>query len=170
MRSYLPSIGTLKLYVPTGALRATIIKGSAVVGQPSPDYVDCYYEGGRYQSMSFEEKLNSAAGRLVERYATVARVRAPLETVIEVGTITWDPMLTTWVVSEITDPETLKEWAGELPVTNGTRSQKERGAERLLRGPKRKIAAKALAKAQASGQDPVEAILATVRNSENESG
>jgi hypothetical protein len=80
----------LTVYVPApdSPLRHQIARGSAIVGRPAEGspVVLIYYEGNVYgQFPSYHEKLAAAAGRLVERYPTVARCLADLSDLTPVG-------------------------------------------------------------------------------------
>jgi len=82
----------LNVYIPVNPEALTRIKkGSAIVanGQPRDGLVLAYYEGNLYGADNlhrFEEKLLHAAGRLVEKYPTVACSMLEVDQLLKVGT------------------------------------------------------------------------------------
>ena len=91
----------LKIYIPQldsigfEEYLSFVDKGSAIVsnGEPLGDElgsIDCYLESNRYGAINLEtfaDKAICAAGRLVERYPTVARSALPKGMLLEVGTV-----------------------------------------------------------------------------------
>lgn len=85
----------LKLFIPSpdSTYYKVLAQGSALVGDPTDSrFGECkvlvYYEGNIYGACnlnSFAEKATCAAGRLIERYPTIAKVVLPREELIEVG-------------------------------------------------------------------------------------
>lgn len=80
-------------YIAADGHRATagIAKGSAIVGQPEPgtDEVTIYFEGAIYGAQNMRtlaDRAKHAAGRMVERYPTVATRVVPREALVVVGT------------------------------------------------------------------------------------
>src|SRR3546814_7283548 len=68
---YSPRLKRLLLLTPSGGKETHIDSGSAIVAEDlEGPGLTAYYEGGRYSSMDWSEKLTHAAGRLVERYPT----------------------------------------------------------------------------------------------------
>src|SRR5215469_15701016 len=99
-------MGTLAVYVPKpGTVAAKeIAPASAIVGaEPTESgHVMVYYEGNLYDYVNlttYLNRLSSAAGRLVDKYPTVARKSVPADDLIEVGR--YDP--TTWKLVEVTN-------------------------------------------------------------------
>ncbi|MPR09237.1 hypothetical protein [Microvirga tunisiensis] len=91
-----------------------IVPKSAIVGLPSEDgqSVLVYYEGNLNKAVNltrYRERLISAAGRMVVKYPTVAKMLAPATELHQVGT--YDAIR--HYVIEITDPSRLAMWAGE---------------------------------------------------------
>lgn len=74
---------------------ASIDPRSAIVGSPdAPDTAErtlIYYEGNRYGAgniVTFADRAMIAAGRLAERYPTVARAAVPRQALLLVGSFT----------------------------------------------------------------------------------
>lgn len=103
----------LDIYVPTGPGCEQIAPASGIVGRPEgPGQVLCYYEGNLYGSESmrhFRERLMHAAGRMVQRYPTTARICLPESALRPVGV--YDAAR--WTVASVSDPDALAAWAGE---------------------------------------------------------
>lgn len=82
----------LQVYVPVHPDRLSLIlKGSAIVsdGQLRDGQLLVYFEGNLYGAVNlqrFEDKMLQAAGRLVQKYPTVARCLMPVDQLMEVGT------------------------------------------------------------------------------------
>lgn len=108
----------LEIFVPApgSAAERLIARGSAIVGaprtgtrQPDDDRWTVYYEGntiGASNVVSFHDKLQIAAGRLVHRYPTVAMASFPAEDLIHVGRYDVDRQ----VILTITDAQALEVW------------------------------------------------------------
>jgi hypothetical protein len=81
------------VYLPNGGDPATadIVRGSAIVGRPrfgSPE-LTIYFEGAIYDQANvrtFADRATQAAGRMVERYPTVARREVSCDALTAVGT------------------------------------------------------------------------------------
>lgn len=85
--------GETVVYLPNGGGRATadIIRGSAIVGRPSPgsDRVTIYFEGALYDQENIRtlaDRANQAAGRMIQRYPTTAMRAVPRDVLMAVGT------------------------------------------------------------------------------------
>lgn len=156
---YVPSVTEVSLYVPVEGKLTHIKVGSAIVGLPTDDgHIRCYFEGNLYgQAAAFDERLTIAAGRLADRYPTVAIAYAKDDEVIRVGSARWDALLHSWVVAEITDAPALEAYVGELPAIGGSDNQRSRAAGQILSDdPQAHIA---LAQAQQRGLDVIQAVL-----------
>lgn len=107
----------LTIYVPKPEGRAAdrVALASAIVGDPSNVHdgrVLCHFEGnlhGAANIVCFADKLLHAAGRLAQRYGTVAQGRFRLDELVEVGFYDVER----WAVTALTRPELLAAWAGE---------------------------------------------------------
>lgn len=80
----------MKIYVPVDAfLLGHLRRGSAIVGREiADDQIWLRYEGNLYGAsnlVNFEDRLSVAAGRLVDRYPTVAQMVVMADHVVEVG-------------------------------------------------------------------------------------
>jgi hypothetical protein len=98
----------LTVYVPApgSRLRRVVLAASAVVGCEQPGPVEVYFEGDRFgDGMDFHTRLELAAGRLTERYPTVARATVDDGQLIEVGDYEPD-----WRRLTVTDRATLAAW------------------------------------------------------------
>lgn len=110
---------TLLILVPkVGSVpRRLIDKGSGLVSElpesgPHPNDIEVYFEGNRFNSPdmhTFQQKVHHAAGRLSQRYPTVARgvfKRADFDVI---GTYHFSD---DWQdrQMQITDPERLRQW------------------------------------------------------------
>ena len=87
------SVREIVVYLPAGGNRATadIAGGSAIVGQPEPlsDEVTIYFEGAIYDQhnvRTLADRAKHAAGRMIEKYPTIATRVVPREALIAVGT------------------------------------------------------------------------------------
>jgi hypothetical protein len=159
VEKYVPRVQSLLLAVPT--VVEHVIPGSAVVAEPYGDgMLSCYYEGGRHDpKMGWDEKITHAAGRLAERYPTAARMTGTEGVNVKVvGTVRWDPKLSAWLVDEITDEASLREWRGEDTRIGASDEQRSHAAGRILStGGASVMTAFAIAKAE--GRDAVQAVL-----------
>lgn len=159
---YSPRLKRLLLLTPAGGKETPIDRGSAIVAEDlEGPGLTAYYEGGRYSSMDWVEKLTHAAGRLVERYPTAARAHFARTEVVVVGLVEWDEQVHVWAVTEVREPDLLRAWRGgeETPL-GPTESQRQTEAGRLLSTGGTK-AMMAWARAKQLGEDPIDAILRT---------
>lgn len=129
----LPRDAVLGLFVPSGRSTLHIAPGSAIVGilrgQDDDWNVEAYYEGAVYgQKMSFEEKLQIAAGRMVDRAPTTSFGFYPAEDLQEVGRVSRSERLSGWVISELEDASALESWAGEAVSIGGSDEMRRRAA------------------------------------------
>lgn len=105
---------TLNVYVPNqgGAPSWIIAAGSGIVGTDYGDTITIDYEGNLYGAVNmvtWADRIYHAAGRHLQRYPTVARVRLPPMELIQVGEMD----MTTGVVT--LDPKTrhyAERWVG----------------------------------------------------------
>lgn len=81
------------VYLPNGGHPATadIVRGSAIVGRPrfGSEEVTVYFEGAIYDHenvRTLADRATQAAGRMIERYPTVAKRVVPREALMVVGT------------------------------------------------------------------------------------
>lgn len=95
---------------------AQIDPGSGIVGfqlsAQSPEQVMVYFEGNRVGAsnlMRFEERVNQAYGRMVQRYPTVAVLALPLAYFSVAGQIEGYGNVT------VTDPEAVARWTSSAP-------------------------------------------------------
>jgi hypothetical protein len=107
---------TLTLYVPkpNTPAAATVHPGSAIVGDEAArtdGAVLCHFEGGHDggEKWSYFLKMKHAAGRLIERYPTIAMAAFRVDDLVPVGTVDGER----YVVTMITDEASLTAWAGE---------------------------------------------------------
>ncbi|MFZ3481697.1 hypothetical protein [Sphingomonas sp. 3-13AW] len=130
-RTTLPRDTTLNLYVPKADGSCGVAKGSAIVGLPCADTgrIEVYYEGAVHgQKMSFEDKIQHAAGRLIDRAPIVAFGFYDADEFVLVGQVARSERLFGWVVTEITDPSALEAWAGEPVTVGGSAEMRQRAA------------------------------------------
>jgi hypothetical protein len=107
----------LNVFIPKPDRKTTqgIAAKSAIVGAPTPDETDSvivYYEGnlnGAVNLNEYYEKLLCAAGRLKQRYPTVAMRMIPLADLHPVATYETE----TWSIVDVTDADALISWTGE---------------------------------------------------------
>lgn len=132
---------TLTLFVPNLSVAtplSTIVSGSAIVGSDSgADRITVDYAGNIYQSQNpptYEDRVNNAAGKQVERYPTKARASVPREHLRAIGTASYLPGHG-WYISEISDAAALQGWLGNesLPQINGSPDFRSRVAARVSR-------------------------------------
>ena len=159
---YAPKIKRLLLLTPADGKETHIDRGSAIVAEDiEGPGLTVYYEGGRFTSMDWAEKITHAAGRLVERYPTAARAHFSRTELSVVGLVEWDEHVHVWAVTEVREPALLRAWRGgeETPL-GPTESQRQTEAGRLLSSGGTK-AMMAWARAKQLGEDPIGAILST---------
>ena len=128
---YRPSTTELLLVVPSSD-RLGIASSSAIVAERRGDFLHCHYEGALYSRMNWHEKLCHAAGRLVERYPTVAQVAARPDDVIIVGTALWDDSVQAWTIGTLEDGAALEAWTGEA-LSPGPTDEMRRVADARMR-------------------------------------
>jgi len=159
-------IEDLAIFVPSkeGRSGCGIQAGSAICGIPQEDgQLHLFYEGNIYGAVNlatFEERLNCAAGRLAQRYPTVAQIFTDASDFWVVGRCAYSTKLRSWVVTEINDPEVLAAWIAPepLPGLGGSQELISRAvglAASRLRGRWPQIAAEA----QARGERMEDALL-----------
>lgn len=129
----LPRDTILGLFVPNGRRDMGIAPGSAIVGllhgQDDDWHVEAYYEGAVHgQSMTFEEKLQIAAGRMIDRAPTTAFGFYSADDLEEVGKVARSEHLRGWIVTAIKDRASLEVWAGESVVIGGSDEMRRRAA------------------------------------------
>ena len=108
----------IKIFVPTADAFTTIAPGSAIVGRGETDgRVHVYFEGNLHGAINLERFIDRAAvaaGRLEQRYPTVAQAFMPAERLVEVGTfdcdlnrvtLTNEPALAAWLGRTDTLPD-----------------------------------------------------------------
>lgn len=101
------------LYVPAPGVAHDIWPKSAIVGEEREDYVETHYEGGHACNVqSYEDRIQHAAGRRIERYPTSALRAWKKDELIKVGTVTRDEDLKVWIISEIINEAAMREWIG----------------------------------------------------------
>lgn len=132
-RPTLPSNTVLNLYVPSGTRMLGIADGSAIVGLPVGEgqqrRIEAHYEGAVHgQRMDFEEKIQHAAGRLQQRYATSSFGLYEERDLVLVGHVARSERLRGWIVTDITDIGALEGWAGESVATGGSPNMRGRAA------------------------------------------
>ena len=151
------------LLVPVGASSRIIDPASAVVAVRADRGWLAFYEGGRFGTMDWRDKVLHAADRLTVDYPTAAMCFMSDEEAVEVGVVGRDPATGDWTVLEVTDAPTLDAWSpGASTMTEASADQRGRAAGKALaRGGSRAMTT--LATARARGLDPVEALLSSVR-------
>lgn len=128
-----PAMGATeyRLYVPAAGSLTHIDDGSAIVGEPEGDRIGVDFEGNRYGAcnmQTFEDRITHAAGRRAYRYPTTARASYPADALIEVGTVRYDELMRSWIISDITDRQALQAWSPEQHVVGGSEELKSRAA------------------------------------------
>jgi len=163
----LPRDTVLGLYVPSGPRSLDIAPRSAIVGimhgHDDDRRVEIYYEGAVHgQSMSFEDKIQHAAGRMVDRAPTMAFGFYPADDLQEVGRVARSERMRGWVVTEIHDRDALEAWSGESVAIGGSGEMRRRAAGiawgRLSRSKQDEIQMRA----QAGGGDISDLVLAAI--------
>jgi len=99
------------LLVPIGKLAALQKPGTAFVAKNKGDYMLIHYEpaGEISNVQTFEERIRQAAGRLAESYPTSKMMGGTFKEWKKVGSVEYRKNLG-WVISEITDEESLYNW------------------------------------------------------------
>lgn len=103
----------VEIMVPkSDALLRMIAPKSGIVGIDAMDvFKHIYFEGNLYDASNmrlYTERLKVAAGRLRDRYPTVAQMMVDADDVIVVGSFNTDG----WTIEAVTDPKALEAWAG----------------------------------------------------------
>lgn len=113
------------LYVPAPGVQHNILPKSAIVGEERGDNIETHYEGGSASNIqNFEDRIQHAAGRRIERYPTIALRAWRKDELIKVGTVARDEDLKVWIISEIIDEPALRKWIGdEDPAVEGGSDQ-----------------------------------------------
>lgn len=108
----------LDVYVPELAQLQDIRPKSGIVArQNHEDHVTIYYEGNIYGgSMTYEEKVRIAAGRCIESYPTVARMRVPKNTLVLIGQ--YDRASRTLIL-DLDRRAEIERWLGKCLTKNG---------------------------------------------------
>ncbi len=112
-----------RLYVPAEGVKHDVRKGSAIVGDSGEHHIMTHYEGGGADNVkTFEQKIHHAAGRREQRYPTIAIRAWRHEELNDVGSVRYDEIMRHWVIDEITQMETLRQWVGpdETLVSGGS--------------------------------------------------
>lgn len=115
----MPDSKKIAVFVPvntTVPLAALVAAGSAIVGPAEyseADQVTVYYEGNLYGAANvrtFADRARLAAGRLAERYPTIARAAVPSSALRQVG---WfDPENGITLLDGVQGSESLSAWLG----------------------------------------------------------
>jgi hypothetical protein len=163
----LPRDTVLGLYVPSGERPLGIAPRSAIVGilrGEDDDYcVEAHYEGAVYgQSMSFEDKIQIAAGRLIDGAPTTAFGVYRADDLEEVGRIARSERMRGWVVTEIDDRVALEAWAGEAVAVDGSEEMRRRAAGIAWGKLSPSRQAEIRMRAQAGGGDIADLVLAAI--------
>lgn len=129
----------LSLYIVSPAYHAFIAKASGIVGtgEVKDGLTTIYFEGNLYGAenvVRYDQKVEHAAGRLVEKYPTTAKMMLKPEHLTQVGTYDSESH-----VLDVTDPDALEAWAGERIASGPTqwaqeRELQERFKDHLRRG------------------------------------
>jgi len=108
------------LFVPVGTDHYGIDAGSAIVAgqsQRGQERRTVHYESNRFKAcniVTLEDRCLHAAGRAAMRYPTIAQASLPRSALRHVGTFD----LARRRITEIHDPEQLRAWIGQLPVSS----------------------------------------------------
>jgi hypothetical protein len=125
------------LYIPDSSaspeLRRKVVMidpRSAIVGEPSPcgEELLVYFEGNRYRAANirtFADRAMIAAGRLSERYPTIAQASVPAGALVQVG------LFTPAQGVEVPDDRSLLAIALWLGLLDGTRPDRAALAREL---------------------------------------
>lgn len=123
-------MAVLSIFVPASGAQHLhgIDPHSAIVGAivPGQDRVTVYYESNRYGAQNghrFDQKLELAAGRLIQRYPTVARSSLSIEALEVVGEYNSETR-----TIRVSAPDKLAAWAGEA-VESGPTLEAMRSSE-----------------------------------------
>jgi hypothetical protein len=131
---YVPKPGFLAVHPETIAPKSAIVGGSFSVNEPDLVLVDA--QGNLNDAVNlrtFEERLNSAAGRHVTKYPTIARFAMKHFDLIEVGSARYSNHLQSWYVASLTNGPALAAWLGEpAPRVGGSEETWKRAAGLLL--------------------------------------
>lgn len=106
----------LAVVVPIADAGMSIVPGSACVAAPidGSNLWDVYYEGDVYNTgMTFDDKLLHAAGRLIQRYPTIARMVLAEPQLLFVGLYDYETK-----TLDVESREVLDGWRG-VPPTSG---------------------------------------------------
>ena len=77
-----PDHAFIYIPVPGSRIASMIDAGSGIVGAPGESHVVLYYEGNRYGASNLEyypDRVKNAAGRLFQRYPTIAMMGITVE-------------------------------------------------------------------------------------------
>lgn len=126
--SEIPVPDTLVLFVPaahTRGITQQIRPGSAMVGSKAGNLWLVDYQGnanGAVNLQTFEERLQSAAGRHAQRYPTIARTMADAADLVAVGEVRHSEALKAWIITQLHEPKALQLWIApeELPRVGGS--------------------------------------------------
>lgn len=147
--SELPVPDKLTLFVPTIVVGSAVSRGvsmmirpgSAMVGSQAGSGDDTRwlvdYEGnanGAVNLETFEERLQSAAGRHVQKYPTIARIAAAPDNVVAIGEVRHSKALGGFIITELSQPKLLALWIApeELPRVGGSQALWDRAAGRVV--------------------------------------
>ena len=131
------------IYVPAKRGYNDHPSGTAFAGKwdkASDDHLNIWYEEPDNFSniVTFEDRLNYAAGRLRERYPTHKKFYPAKEDFVEVGVATYLKG-TGWYMSDISDPDALSNWAG-IVILGGSPELHQRRQSRQYTEQIKKIA------------------------------
>lgn len=123
----------LSLYIPSPSCSYPIHPGSAIVGSTPQDDVQVlvYFEGNLYGAenmRAYEQRVEHAAGRLTQRYPTIAKAMLRPTDLVRVGSYETDAHLL-----EIEQPDALETWAGEKVVSGVTQWARDRELQRRFK-------------------------------------
>lgn len=106
----------LTIYVPAAGTHLGIDPKSAIVGrEPEDGRIKVYFEGNRFGAENmrrFTDRLMHAAGRLVQRYPTIAYGWYPEKALVAVGT--YDAA--NWRITAIHNADALQQWLENEPM------------------------------------------------------
>ena len=123
----------LSLYVVGPDHELPIARGSAIVGagEIREGMTMVYFEGNLYGAENlrrFDERVEHAAARLVEKYPTAARMQAETAHLMQVGLYDTDSHSL-----DVTHPEALEAWAGERVASGPTQWAREDQVQQQLK-------------------------------------
>ena len=109
---------TLDVYIPELCQLSHIKPKSGIVAhQNHEDHVTIYYEGDIFGGeMTYEEKVHIAAGRCIESYPTIARMRAPKNSLILIGEYDYKAKR---LVLDLEHRDDIERWLGKCLTKNG---------------------------------------------------